>query len=123
VILADTGVWSRHFRVGDAHLAELLRAGHVACHAWIVGELALGPGMRLGVLADLKRLPLLRTVADEELLHFATLHRLRGIGWVDVQLLAATLIAGARLWSTDQALVALAERFEVGYRVDGQPPT
>lgn len=116
MILVDTGVWSRHFRAGDHHLATLLCASRVACHAWIIGELALGPGMRLGVVADLKRLPAVRTVTDDEVFHFVTLHRLRGIGWVDAQLLVATLVAGVRLWSTDLALVALAERFEVGYR-------
>ncbi len=116
MILVDTGVWSRHFRTGDPHLAALLRAGRVACHAWIVGELALGPGMRLGHLEDLKRLRSVRTVEDAALLQFVTLHRLRSIGWVDAQLLAATLEAAAQLWTTDLALAALAARFEVGYQ-------
>jgi predicted nucleic acid-binding protein len=38
----------------------------------------------------------------------------RGIGWVDVHLLAAALLAGARLWTRDRALAAVAAELGVG---------
>lgn len=115
MILVDTGVWSRHFRVGDAHLAELLRDDRVVTHAWVVGELALGPGLRLDVLPDLVALPTVPTTPDGELLAWVRMHRIRGVGWVDAQLLASALRAGARLWTTDQALAELAGRLDVGW--------
>ncbi len=118
MILADTAVWSRHFRVGDPELAARLRVGEIAVHPWIVGELALGPGLRLGVIDDLIRLPAVRVVPDAELLDFVLLHRLRGVGWVDAQLVVASLRGGARLWTTDRRLEEIAERFDCAYRPD-----
>jgi hypothetical protein len=115
VILVDTSVWSRHFRERDDHLVELLRAGDVAVHSWIVGELALGPGLRLDVLDDLRRLPFVPTVADDDLLDFVRLHALRGIGWVDAELLVSARRAGAPLWTNDRRLAEVAERFEIGW--------
>jgi predicted nucleic acid-binding protein len=114
VILVDTSVWSRHFRRADGTLVRLLEDRSVLTHAWIVGELALGPGMRLGIVRDLLALPGLPTVPDSELLAFVELHRLRGICWVDAQLLLAAIRAGATLWTLDAALAAEARRFEVG---------
>ncbi len=89
MILVDTSVWSRHFRRGDAALATLLERGEVVVHPWVLGELALGPGLRLDVLDDLSRLPSVARVRDPDLLAFIRLHALRGIGWVDAQLLVA----------------------------------
>jgi hypothetical protein len=43
------------------------------------------------------------------------MNRIRGVGWVDAQLLVSTLRAGARLWTTDRGLAELAARLEVGW--------
>jgi len=113
VILVDTGVWSHHFRESDPRLVELLKERRVVTHPWIVGELALGPGLRLDVLDDLRRLPQVGAVEDETLLEFVVLHGLRGIGWVDAQLLASALAAKAPIRTTDARLSEVAARFEV----------
>ena len=34
----------------------------------------------------------------------------RSLGWVDVHLLGASMLAGADLWTLDRALLAAAER-------------
>lgn len=115
MILVDTGVWSHHFRLGDPDLVALLGADRVVTHAWVVGELALGPGLRLDVLADLTVLPRVPTVPDDEVLAWVRMHRVRGVGWVDVQLLVAALRAGARLWTVDRGLAELAGRLDVGW--------
>ena len=109
----DTGVWSHHFREGDPRLVRLLRERQVVTHPWIVGELALGPGLRLDVLDDLRRLPQIRAVEDDALLEFVVLHGLRGIGWVDAQLVAAALAARTPIRTTDSRLAEAAARFEV----------
>ena len=113
MILVDTGVWSHHFRENSPRLVELLRGRRVVVHPWVLGELALGPGLRLDVLDDLRRLPRVEAIGDEALLDFVVLHGLRGVGWVDAQLLAAALAAKTPIWTTDAHLSAVAGRFEV----------
>lgn len=115
MILVDSGVWSRHFRKGDPALEGLLHDDLVVTHPWVVGELALGPGLRLEVLSDLEALRRVPAIADDDLLAWVRMHRIRGVGWVDAQLLASTLRAGARLWTADLGLAELAARLEVGW--------
>ena len=113
MILVDTDVWSRHLRERDERLVELLADNQVVVHAWVIGELALGPGLRLDVLDDLQALSQVPSVSDEALYAFITLHRLRGIGWVDAQLLMSSLAARVELWTGDSHLRDQARRFEV----------
>jgi predicted nucleic acid-binding protein len=113
VILVDTSVWFDHFRYGDARLVELLHDGSVACHPFIVGELACGSlSRRTETLGMLRRLPLLPPVAEFEahaLLEARRLHT-NGIGWVDVHLLASALVAAVPLWTRDLDLARAARR-------------
>jgi predicted nucleic acid-binding protein len=53
-------------------------------------------------------------VPDAALQAFVELHRLRGIGLVDAQLLLAAIRADAALWTLDADLAAEAERFGIG---------
>lgn len=115
MILVDTDVWSRHFRENDPGVVGLLDEGTVVTHPWVVGELALGPGLRLDVLADLRALPALPVIGHEEQMAFIELHALRGVGWVDCQLLLVAMRSRARLWTLDAGLRAQAERFEVAF--------
>jgi len=39
----------------------------------------------------------------------------RGIGYVDVHLLASARLAGARLWTRDKRLVVVANALELAY--------
>jgi predicted nucleic acid-binding protein len=114
VILVDTSVWVQHLRVGEAHLAAALDQGLVLSHPWVIGELALGQlHHRAEVLGLLHRLPQAPVATAGELLELIARHRLQGtgIGYVDAQLLAATLLAPrARLWSLDKRLRAVATR-------------
>ena len=41
-ILVDTSVWIKHLRESDKILIRLLEQGLVACHPFIIGELACG---------------------------------------------------------------------------------
>ena len=116
MILVDTSVWSGHLRARAPHLVDLLEAREVASHPWIVGELALGPGIRGPTVDDLLALPQLPVVSDPELLRFVRLHALRGVGWVDAQLLLAALTARTPLWTFDRTLAELAARFDIAVR-------
>ena len=39
----------------------------------------------------------------------------RGIGWIDVHLLASALVARLKLWTTDPALATVAKELGIGY--------
>jgi predicted nucleic acid-binding protein len=114
VILADTSVWVDHLRVADKTLMRQLNAGMILGHPFVMGEIALGNLQRreviLGALSDL---PQASVATDAEVLSFVDRHALlgRGVGYVDVHLLAAVqLTAGARLWTHDKRLQGVAEQ-------------
>lgn len=119
MILVDTSVWIEHFR-GDPRadrLAGLLDEDEVLLHPWVLGELALGGlgprGTR--VIADLRRLPSAPEIRHSEVLDLVSGRRLAGlgIGWVDVHLLASTLVAGCGLWTLDTRLSGAARELGV----------
>ena len=112
--LADTSVWIQHFRTGLPELAHLLREGQVLIHPIIIGELATGNlHQRKATLALLQNLPSAKAETDAECLAFLETHQLfgRGIGWNDLQLLVASRLSGARLWTLDQRLASTARTF------------
>ena len=114
MILVDTSVWVDHLRAGDAQLAVLLKRSAVAMHLMVLGELACGNLKdRETLLALWRNLPQLTAATDAETLFFLERNRLwgRGIGYIDVHLLAAaSLNAGTRLWTRDRRLRETAER-------------
>jgi len=118
MILVDTSVWIDHLRRGDAHLMAALLAGHVLIHPWVIGELACGTLRERGQMLDLLRsLPLSPVALEDEVLFFIEQYALmgRGIGYVDIHLLASAQLAGARLWTRDKRLVVVANELGVAY--------
>lgn len=117
VILVDTSVWVDHLRSGDTRLAAMLEHGAVLGHPWVVGELALGQlAHGTEVLHLLRSLPQAERASDTELALLVEQHRLfgRGIGYVDVALLASVrLTPDARLWTRDRKLAAVATELDV----------
>lgn len=113
MILVDTSVWVDHLRANNAKLARLLDRDQALAHPFVIGEIALGNlRQREVVLRALLRLPSATVATDAEILHFVEARRLfgRGIGYVDAHLLAAaSLTAGARLWTFDKRLHELAK--------------
>ena len=119
MILVDTSVWIDHLRAGEPRLAALLERGRVLMHPFVVGELACGDlRRRVEVLRCLRELPRVPVAGDDEALGFIEAHRLmgKGIGWIDVHLLAAVALApGARLWTRDRRLAGVARALGVGF--------
>jgi hypothetical protein len=114
VILVDTSVWIDHLRAGNRLLVELLEAGNVLVHPFVIGEIALGNlkqrGLILGALADLPQAVVAR---DDEVMPFIEGSGLfgRGIGYLDVHLLASIrLTVGSLLWTHDRRLRDIAEQ-------------
>jgi predicted nucleic acid-binding protein len=112
LILVDTSVWVDHLRSGDAQLVDLLDRTQVLMHPFVLGELACGSlGHRAAILELLQDLPPATVAEPAEVLNFIARHRLhgRGIGYVDVHLLAAVaLTEGASLWTRDRRLLTAA---------------
>ena len=108
MVLVDTSIWVGHLRSGDEALGRLLEAGMVLVHPYVIGELALGNlRQREVVLGALSDLPHASVATDAEVMGFIDQHTLfgRGIGYVDIHLLAAArLTPGATLWTTDKRL-------------------
>ena len=115
-VLVDTSVWVDHFRRGNSTLAGLLEEGRVVCHPFVIGELSCGDLRNreeiLSLLGALESAPIaendeaLRFLKDEEL-------QRRGVGWIDVHLLASTRLMPCLLWTLDKALRSIAEELQV----------
>lgn len=120
MVLVDTSVWIDHFRTASSKLAGLLEDGEVAIHPFVVGELACGNlANRKEILSLLHSLPAVQTVEDDELLYFIEQHSLagRGLGLIDIHLLASSKIAAHPFWTKDKRLTAAAE--ELGIQGSG----
>ena len=112
MILVDTSVWVDYLRAGNESLVELLRRGEVLTHPFVIGEIALGDlRQRELVLGTLSRLPGAAVATHAEVMRFVDRRALfgRGVGYVDVHLLAAArLTTGASLWTYDKRLHQIA---------------
>ena len=112
MVLVDTSIWIDHLRSGNPSLSGLLQNGLVSTHDFVIGELACGNLQnRAEVLGLMQSLPRLGVVTEDESLFFIEKQQLmgRGIGYIDVHLLAAAVMQGASLWTRDKRLKALAE--------------
>jgi predicted nucleic acid-binding protein len=116
MVLADTSVWVEHFRAGVPRLAQLLEAGQILMHPFILGELACGHlARREQTLQLLQRLQGAAVADDQEVLGFIQQRRLfgRGLGFVDAHLMASAAISGCWLWTRDQALAKAAAELKL----------
>lgn len=119
-VLVHTSVWVDHFRPSNEILAGLLSLDMAMPHPMVVTELACctPPAPRARTFADIATLSHARQASLLEVRDLVEHERLFGLGCglVDSTLLASTMLTtGARLWTLDQRLRILAERFEIAY--------
>ena len=124
MILVDTSVWVDHLRSGDPVLAELLEQSRVIMHPMVLGELACGNLQNRRQLLQLwQQLESLPVVSHDEALYFIEQNGLmgKGIGYVDVHLLAsAAVAAGVKLWTRDKRLVRIAAELRYAWQESAQ---
>jgi predicted nucleic acid-binding protein len=122
VVLVDTSVWIR-FLAGRGpyarRLDQLLAADRVFGHDLVHGELLIGDRgrARSALLAAYSEIHRARMVPHKEVVEFVKARKLRGrgIGWVDVHLLASTVVERCTLWTADAHLADLANELRVGH--------
>ena len=119
MILVDTSVWISHLHDGNSCLKELLNNGDVLCHLFIIGELACGNiKNRNEILSLLKSLPMARAVEHDEVLKFIEDRKLarRGLGYIDVHLLASAILSDSLIWSLDKKLSNIALELNIDFK-------
>ena len=118
MVLVDTSIWVTHLRQGSRQLERLLMDAEVMCHPFIIGELACGNlRNRHEIISLLQSLPMASTIEFDEFLFFIDKHQLmgKGIGFVDIHLLASAQLAGTTLWTADKRLKSAADRLELTF--------
>ncbi len=118
MVLVDTSIWIDHFRKGVPSLSELLNTTSVATHPFIIGELACGSlKNRKEILELLHTLSMSPVISTEEYLEFIELKDLsgKGIGFVDIHLLASSVLSGYPLWTNDKKLRLIADQMDISF--------
>jgi predicted nucleic acid-binding protein len=119
MVLVDTSIWVAHLRQGLRRLENLLMDAEVICHPFIIGELACGNlKNRNEIISLLQSLPIAPTIEFEEFLFFIDRNHLmgKGIGFVDVHLLASAQLAGMPLWTADKKLKSAADQLKLAFK-------
>jgi predicted nucleic acid-binding protein len=123
MVLVDTSVWIRSFAGHDPFAQELNRLlsnDQVVGHELVYGELLIGDrGGRKKLLGGYNRMFQAAIVPHIDVVAFVEVRNLhgRGVGWIDVSLLASAIVNGLKLWTADPRLSAMADDFGVDYRV------
>lgn len=99
-------------------LEQLLAEDEVAGHDLVFGELLIGDkGGRKKLLDVYRQMRYASSIPHAELVEFVRTRKLhgRGVGWIDIHLLASAVVDGLPLWTADPRLAALARELRVAY--------
>jgi predicted nucleic acid-binding protein len=122
MVLVDTSVWIRFLANRMPYAAELdrlLERDEAAGHDFVYGELLIGDsGGRTQLLNAYDLIHRVQAVSHADVATFVRAHRLhgRGVGWIDVHLLASAVVADTSFWTADERLAKLASELGIAYR-------
>jgi predicted nucleic acid-binding protein len=119
MVIVDTSIWVSHLRQGSRQLEKLLMDAEVMSHPFIIGELACGNlKNRNEIMSLLQSLPMAPTIEFDEFLFFIDRNHLmgKGVGFVDVHLLASAQLMGILLWTADKRLKSAADLLELSFK-------
>jgi hypothetical protein len=121
MVLVDTSVWIR-FLANRAPYATgldaLLDRDEVAGHELVYGELLIGDrGGRVKLLSSYEQMHQVSTIPHRDVVAFVRDRDLygRGVGWVDVHLLASAIVGRMQLWTVDPRFSAVTRELGVAY--------
>jgi predicted nucleic acid-binding protein len=121
MVLVDTSVWIRFLANRPPYattLDGLLDRDEVAGHELVYGELLIGDRAgREKLLGAYERIRQASMVPHSEVVAFVRSRGLagRGVGWIDVHLLASALVEQLPLWTADSRLFSVAQELGVAY--------
>ena len=118
MILVDTSVWVDHLQRTELVLVRLLDDADVLIHPYIIGELACGNLTKRKELLQLfHNLPQAVAASHEEVMTLIEQRSLMGsgLGYVDIHLMAASLLSGCQLWTKDKRLRAVVRDIGADY--------
>jgi predicted nucleic acid-binding protein len=121
MVLVDTSIWVRFLANREPYAAELdrlLERDEVVGHDMIFGELLIGDrGGRLKLLSAYEHMHKASVLAHPEVVAFVRDRRIhgRGVGWIDVHLLASALVDRLQVWTADPRFAEVAAELAVAY--------
>jgi hypothetical protein len=113
-----------HFRRPIGRLTALLDAEECCTHPFVIGEVACGNlKNRKEIVALLHSLPGVPKAGDDEILFFIERNCLngRGVGLIDIHLLASCLTERCKLWTADKRLQSVAAELRVASNQSDRP--
>ncbi len=118
MIVVDTSVWISFFK-GEKKsetLQQMIIDNQIAMHPYVYGELMLG-GISLNAEHLLKSIPEVPLIENELIYFFITENKIKskGIGWVDVNILASALSANYKIYTFDENLLRICREFNCNY--------
>jgi len=122
MVLVDTSVWIRSLAGREPYMGKLdrlLERDEVAGHELVFGELLIGDrGGRVKLLAAYERIHQAAMVPHRDVTRFVRDRNLqgRGVGWIDVHLLASAIVGRLQVWTADPRFSTLASELGVAYR-------
>lgn len=120
-VLVDTSVWIRFLSNRApyaADLDQLLSRDEASGHELVYGELLIGDnGGRAELLANYRHMDQAQVIPHADVVAFVRSRKLndRGMGWIDVHLLASAVVGQLKLWTADAALASAATELGIGY--------
>jgi hypothetical protein len=119
MVLIDTSIWIDHFNCSDPVLQFLLNEYEAAVHPYVLCELACGNFKNRNKIFELlSHLPSIAEISTDEYFVFLENHKLYGLGlgFVDIHLLASSLISQCSIYTRDKTLLAVANSLKIGYK-------
>ncbi len=123
MVLVDTSVWIRFLANREPYATDmdrLLDRDEVAGHEFIYGELLIGDrGDRKKLLSAYEKIYQAIRVPHPEVVSFVQARKLngRGVGWLDVHLLASAIVGRMQLWTADANLSSLAKELNIAFEL------
>ena len=123
MVLIDTSVWIRIFAGREPFFSEvdrILARKESIGHALVYGELLMGDrGGRSRFLEKYMTASQAALIPHDQVVDMVRSRRLhgRGVGWIDVHLLASALVGRMQLWTADPRLAAMAAELGVAYKL------
>ena len=121
MVLVDTSVWIRFLANRTPYAAALdalLSRDEVVGHEFVYGELLIGDrNTRKKLLAMYEQIRQASMVPHRDVVAFVSARDLRGrgVGWIDIHLLASAIVERFQLWTADKKLGALAKEIGIDF--------